>query len=150
MSTTLADKTNAQRCRSLSVVTNSDVSTFDSGIPNTLGLRSIPYIIFSNVQMDDAGALWLSYAVEHHDSPEDLMGPIKPGPAATAIQDYHVKTGCLGLVYLPNSTLTSPGLKVLKMAEKVRQEVIGYDDEMDSVDDSVPISPPSSKFETPR
>jgi hypothetical protein len=82
------------------------------------------------------------------------MMPLKSGPAATILQEYSEKTGCLGLVYLPNDTLTHAGLKLLKMAEKLRQELIDYDDddddELDSMDDSIPVTPPSSRFETPR
>ena len=91
------------------------------------GLRSIPYVILSNVSMTDAGALFFSYILANHYFPQQLRPFLKPGPALAQLDEYD-KSGYHGLVYLPNDRLTGWGTKVLDQAESVRQEMLGIKD----------------------
>lgn len=146
-----ADKAKGRGGHSESIIEDWRMSiTQGTMIPRACGLRSIPYIILSDIQMDDAGALWLSYVLENHHTPENLMDPVRPGPVSTTLQEYEEKTTCLGLVYLPNKRLSGSGLKLLQTAELVRQGLVESDDEMESPDDSSFIRSPSSNFGTPR
>jgi hypothetical protein len=84
------------------------------------GLRSIPYIVFADIGLEDVGALWLSYCIEAHYHPDRLMAPIKVGPIAATIASYKQKTKCDGLIYEPNSSLSIHGWRTLHSAESSR------------------------------
>ncbi|KAK8173794.1 hypothetical protein IWX90DRAFT_476363 [Phyllosticta citrichinensis] len=94
------------------------------------GLRAVPYIILNDCSMTDSGALFLSYALEKHYFPPQLMCPLKAGPQANQLDEYHLRTGCWGVVYLPNNALTDNGLKLLDKAEDARREFTGIEEEM--------------------
>jgi hypothetical protein len=86
------------------------------------GLRSIPYIILQNVNINHLGALWLSYVLENHHKPTKLMtSPLKHGPFALMLVEYQQQTGCEGLVYKPYEKLSQNGIKLLQAAEAARQ-----------------------------
>lgn len=87
------------------------------------GLRSIPYIIVNNTSMTDACALHLSYVLENHNLPKQLLPYVtaKAGALAHEYEAIDPTASCQGIVYLPNDTLGSAGLKVLEMAELVRK-----------------------------
>ncbi|KAK7529203.1 hypothetical protein IWX46DRAFT_535821, partial [Phyllosticta citricarpa] len=87
------------------------------------GLRAVPYIILNDCSLTDSGALFLSYALEKHYFPPQLMCPLKAGPQATQLDDYQDKSGCWGIVYLPNDALTDIGLNLLDKAEDARREM---------------------------
>jgi hypothetical protein len=90
--------------------------------PKSTGLCSIPYIILSNVKMNETGALWLSYVLENHDTPAQLMpSPVKAGPMAALLEEYREKKKCEGLVYRPNENLSALGWKILSAAERSRK-----------------------------
>jgi hypothetical protein len=99
------------------------------------GLRSIPYIDFSNASIDDAGALWLSFIVANHHTPERLLKSLKAAagpPSPNSVDDI----ACNGLNYLPNDSMSNTGLKLLKSAERVRHGLAesarrGLDTELD-------------------
>ena len=89
----------------------------------TRGLRSVPYLIFSDTGMTDTCALYLSYLVSVHHLPFDLLPlvpPVKAGPAMQQLDTYDVSSGCLGVVYLPNTNITPVGRKVLELSELAR------------------------------
>ncbi|KAK7605641.1 hypothetical protein IWX49DRAFT_244814 [Phyllosticta citricarpa] len=94
------------------------------------GLRAVPYIILNDCSLTDSGALFLSYALEKHYFPPQLMCPLKAGPQATQLDDYQDKSGCWGIVYLPNDALTDIGLNLLDKAEDARREFTGIEEEM--------------------
>jgi len=85
-----------------------------------LGLRSIPYIVISDVKLDDLGVLWLSYCLEAHYNPDRLMTPIKVGPIATLLSSYKETTNCDGIVYKPNNNVRAYGWRTISAAEASR------------------------------
>lgn len=72
--------------------------------------------------MTDVCALHLSYVVEHHGLPKQLLPyvPAKAGSSAREHDAHGSSPGCQGILYLPNDELSSAGLKVLEVAELVR------------------------------
>lgn len=92
------------------------------------GLRSVPYLIFSDVKMDDAGALWFSVIIEHHYYPQYLMSPLKNGPVATLLQQYEQNNHCWGLVHTEDADLSANGKKLIEQAEKKRASFLISDE----------------------
>ncbi|KAI5841549.1 hypothetical protein DFP73DRAFT_633327 [Morchella snyderi] len=87
------------------------------------GLRSIPYLIFSNSIISDKGALFLSYVIPIHYTPERLLlyfPPTRPGSQTEIFDRYDRIPGCSGIIYRENE-LTAMGLKVLELAESTRE-----------------------------
>lgn len=101
----------------------------------TKGLRSVPYLILSNTGMAEACALHLSYVIGNHNMPEKLLSRVpvaKAGPHTQQLLAYDSETRCRGIVYLPNSHLGGAAMKVLELAEAVRDglcEDFDLDDE---------------------
>ncbi len=101
----------------------------------TKGLRSVPYLILSNTGMTEACALHLSYVIGGHNMPEKLLSRVpvaKAGPHTQQLLAYDSETRCRGIVYLPNSHLGGAAMKVLELAEAVREglcEDFDLDDE---------------------
>ena len=101
----------------------------------TWGLRSVPYIVLSNSEMNEAGALHLSYILEFHHLPKRLLSRVphaKAGAPAQQLLSYD-ESQCRGIIYLPNPLLGSAGHKVLELAEVVRN---GY---LDQTADDFPV-----------
>ncbi|MCJ1402261.1 hypothetical protein MMC11_005481 [Xylographa trunciseda] len=89
----------------------------------TRGLRSIPYLVLANTKLDDTCALHLSYIVENHNSPHDLLHYVptaKAGLPAQQLEVYDQIRGCRGIIYRPNTALGNAGNKVLELAELAR------------------------------
>lgn len=87
------------------------------------GLRSIPYVILVDTEMDDTSALHLSYIVSNHSSPEQLLPqvfPAKPGAQTQLLEAYDAVPGCQGIIYRPNARLGTAGTRVLELAEQAR------------------------------
>lgn len=101
----------------------------------TKGVRSVPYLILSNTGMKEACALHLSYVIGSHNMPEKLLTRVpatKAGPHTQQLLAYDSETRCRGIVYLPNSHLGGAAMKVLELAEAVREglcEDLDLDDE---------------------
>lgn len=101
----------------------------------TKGVRSVPYIILSNTGMTEVCALYLSYVIGSHNMPEKLLTrapAAKAGPHTQQLLAYDSETRCRGIVYLPNSHLGGAAMKVLELAEAVREglcEDLDLDDE---------------------
>lgn len=90
----------------------------------TKSLRSVPYLILSNTGMTEACALHLSYVIGSHNMPERLLSRVpvaKAGPHTQQLLAYDSETRCRGIVYLPNSYLGGAAMKVLELAEAVRE-----------------------------
>ena len=90
----------------------------------TRGLRSIPFLILHNTSMTETSALHLSYIVAQHDLPELLLAHVpagKGGPSTQQLLNSSQDYRCRGLVYIPNPQLGPAGLKVLDLAEMVRE-----------------------------
>lgn len=89
------------------------------------GLRSIPYLVFNDVGLNDSGALWLSFVVEDHFYPCQLHADGSHTRAdATAAGD----AGGNGIEYADNEdSLTRDGASVLKQAENLRRQLLEDD-----------------------
>lgn len=73
--------------------------------------------------MSDTGALHLSYLVEAHHLPEDLLRFVPPPrQMAQAQMESHDKGGCRGIIYRPNANLTAAGERLLLLVESTRRE----------------------------
>lgn len=95
--------------------------------PETRGLRSVPYIVLSDTSMTEISALHLSYIVASHNMPGFLLAhlpTVKPGAAAQQLLAYDQDSGCRGIIYAPNPQLGPAGLKVLDLAEAMRDSVL--------------------------
>jgi hypothetical protein len=138
----LSDKTNSSEESDILSSLESDMFLETHFIPRC-GIRCLPYIILSNCELEDFGALWLSYIVENHHFPEQLMAPMRPGAVSTMLREYEENTECLGLVYYPNDMLSSTGRRLLAAAETARKVLSlssGDDVERPNSSDSVRYS----------
>ena len=89
------------------------------------GLRAIPYIILKDVQLDDAGALHLSYVLEQHHWPQYLMAKLKDGSREAKRKEEDDANGCFGLVFSENPSLSTYGAKLLDYANSARAGLVG-------------------------
>ena len=94
----------------------------------TRGLRSVPYIVLSDSEMTEVGALHLSYILDLHLVPERLLTRVPHAKAGAAAQQllFYDESQCRGIVYLPNPLLGSAGHKVLELAEVMRNGYLDY------------------------
>lgn len=98
-----------------------------SGVADIRGLRSIPYLIISKTELSDKAALFLSYILPVHPTPDRLLRylpPTRPGFQAEILDRYDHFSGCSGIVYQKNEQFTSMGLKVLELAEHIRDATL--------------------------
>lgn len=89
----------------------------------TRGLRSVPYFVLRNTSMTDICALHLSYIIAHHHKPGQLLARVPPAKAgfhAQQLIEYDTQSQCQGIIHLPNATLGNTGLKVLELADTIR------------------------------
>ena len=89
----------------------------------TRGLRSVPYIVLHDTAITDICALHLSYIIAHHHKPDQLLTRVplaKSGFHAQQLIEYDTQSQCKGIIYLPNTTLGNTGLKVLELADTIR------------------------------
>ena len=81
--------------------------------------------------MNDACALYLSYIIPVHQSPDQLLlhvPPAKAGVAAQQLITYDLQSGCLGIIYRPNRKLGAAGIRLLELSEQLRT---GFSDSSD-------------------
>ncbi|KAF2089326.1 hypothetical protein K490DRAFT_54942 [Saccharata proteae CBS 121410] len=142
-SESLVEITNRARAMSIKSPTDDRVSPTNSLHKGTVlkrrqGLRSIPYIIFSNTGLNDQGALFLSYVLAIHYYPQYLLCPLRSNSQAVQLDEENHKNHCWGLVYLPNKNISDTGHKLLQHAEENRVDFTGI--EHDIADGNVPSS----------
>jgi hypothetical protein len=97
-------------------------TTIDSDV-ELQGLRSIPYLILSRTGITDRTALFLSYILPVHYTPERLM-PYFPMPKTRVeidVLDAYYLQKCRGIVYKPNDALSSLSNRLLDCAEAMRE-----------------------------
>ncbi|GME47499.1 Leucine rich repeat domain-containing protein [Neofusicoccum parvum] len=131
----LVELTNRARNMSITSPADDPHAVHDSMSAGTVlkrreGLRAVPYIVFNDTGMTDAGALFFSYILQKHYYPQQLMCPLRPGPQATQLDEYRQRSHCWGLVYLPNDNLTETGRRLLGKAEDSRSEFTGIEEDM--------------------
>lgn len=118
------------------------------------GLRSIPYITLHNVGLDDAGALWLSYVLEDHYYPSQLISELNATNAESIIKAYQQNTHSRGVDWNENKPLSKEGVQLLQKIETVREhrlhddlagnaDLLDIDDE-DGAENELPHAPRGS------
>jgi len=119
---------------SISKADEHSIATLSAGtvLKRRCGLRSVPYIILSHTNMDDAGALHLSYILSQHYFPQQLMSPLYTRSTCQVLEERYSSAHCWGLVYLPNDKMTWAA-KALEQSEMVREQLLGISNEGDSV-----------------
>lgn len=89
------------------------------------GLRSIPYISLTNIGLNDAGAVWLSYIVADHHLPSQLIDSLNATLPGTCINAYQQDANSRGVDWDERElTLGKDGLLLLKKAEAFRQQTM--------------------------
>ncbi|KAL1964048.1 hypothetical protein VTN77DRAFT_7594 [Rasamsonia byssochlamydoides] len=124
------------RCQTLSpaarVCTEAELKRYSC----TRGLRSVPYLIISNVSMTSGSAVHLSTILSMHRAPERLLAFL-PGGKALTLPDL---VGCSkGIVWLPNENLGSLAREFLTMTEKLGQSGSDTESEGDLNDNTGPL-----------
>ena len=106
------------------------------------GLRSIPYITLHNVGLDDTGALWLSYLLQDHHYPNQLMDELNATNAESLIKTYQQDTNSRGVDWTENKAIGKDGTHLLSKTEALRRQLMlddratlaspGFGDEADA------------------
>lgn len=99
---------------------------------STRGLRSIAYLIISDISMTNASAIHLSSILSIHRPPEQLLGYL-PGGKALILPD--MASHCKGIIWLPNKDLSPLGHRLLDMAEMFRDIVSDVDSDEEFVEE---------------
>lgn len=87
------------------------------------GLRSIPYISFQNIGINDTGALWLSYILEDHYYPNQLVSEINAAPATSPVDAYRQGAVEGGIDWSGfQGSLGKDGLSLLTKTEIARKQ----------------------------
>lgn len=87
------------------------------------GLRSIPYVSFQNIGINDTGALWLSYILEDHHFPNQLINELNAAPATSSIDAYRQGLVEGGIDWSENKgSLGKDGLWLLNKTEAARKQ----------------------------
>lgn len=114
------------------------------------GLRSVPYITLTNVGLTDTGALFLSYVLEQHYYPTQLISETNAVEATNVCSTYRQDGNINGINWDNNNdTLGKDGAFVLKCAERLRAKQV--EDDCDSFAGSAYelVRPPDSQEHLP-
>ncbi|KAK3676048.1 hypothetical protein LTR78_004240 [Recurvomyces mirabilis] len=132
------------RSGSLSLEVNGDTGrlrhTISDGrtLTRRRGLRSIPFISLKACSLSDAGALWLSYVIEDHYYPVQLVSELNAAMADCSIEAYRQDSKAHGIDWLGNdATLTKDGLSLLIKTESVRKQTVL--DDRSTLPGSIPV-----------
>lgn len=98
------------------------------------GLRSIPYITFHNIGLTDAGALWLSYVLEDHYYPSQLISELNATNAESIVKAYQQNTHSRGVDWTENKSLDKDGKQLLEKTESIRERRLHDDTAADMLD----------------
>ena len=104
-----------------------DDNTFDrmtSGavLHRRSGLRSIPYISLNDIGLNDTGALWLSYVLQEHYFPNQLLNELNAAPATSSVEAYQQDAVEGGIDWRGNTdTLSKDGRSLLTKVDAIRK-----------------------------
>lgn len=92
------------------------------------GLRSIPYISLRNTGINETGALWLSYILEDHYFPSQLVNEINAAPATSSVDAYQQDATEGGIDWSGHKgSLGKDGLLLLTKTEAARKHTAHAD-----------------------
>lgn len=94
------------------------------------GLRSVPYIIVTDISMTTGAAVHLASMVLVHKYSETLLDYL-PGGKTPLLPSTHGQ--CSGLIYLPNDGMGDLGQKLLQSAETLRRFAAATDPDEDQM-----------------
>jgi len=105
------------------------------------GLRSIPYISFGYVGLTDTGALWLSYVLQEHYFPNQLLNELNAAPAISSVDAYQQDAVEGGIDWRGNKdTLEKDGLALLTKVKAIRKMLTHLKSTSSFAVDSEPVS----------
>lgn len=100
------------------------------------GLRGIPYITLTDIDLNDAGALWLSYILEDHHYPAQMIDELNATPPDSTIKTYHQDTNFRGVEWDEREiTLGKDGLCLLQKTEMIRRQTVMDDATLSTTSD---------------
>lgn len=88
------------------------------------GLRSIPYLTVHDIGLDDASALWLSFVLQDHYYPNQLMDELNAANAESLIKAYQQDTKSTGIDWTDNKAAGKEGLHLLEKTETIRRQIL--------------------------
>ena len=89
------------------------------------GLRSVPYLTLRDIGLTDAGALWLSYVLEDHHYPSQLMDELNATQVDSTIKSYQQGVNFRGIEWNEHeASLGKDGAQLLQKTEVIRQLVL--------------------------
>lgn len=93
------------------------------------GLRAIPFITLNNIGLNEDGALWLSYILEEHPYPCQLIDPLNASLPSSQIETYiQRQQRPIGIDWDPKEpNIGNNGLYLLERAEAVRHQTMMAD-----------------------
>jgi hypothetical protein len=105
------------------------------------GLRSIPYMSFKDVGLNDTGALWLSYILQEHYFPNQLLNELNAAPATSSVEAYQQDAVEGGIDWRGNKdTLGKDGLALLTKMDAIRKTLTYLESSSSLVISSEPTS----------
>lgn len=107
------------------------------------GLRSIPYISFQDINLDDTGGLWLSYILQDHYFPNQLLNELNAAPATSSVEAYQRDAVEDGIDWRGNKdTLGKDGLAqaLLTKVDVIRKTITHLDSSCSLAVNSEPAS----------
>lgn len=97
------------------------------------GLRSLPYLTLQKVTLTDSAALWLSFILEDHHYPVQLIDELNGTLASSAIRTYQQDSESKGLDWDANDeSLSKDGAHLLQRTELLRRRKVDQQDVMSS------------------
>lgn len=91
------------------------------------GLRSLPYLTLRNVGLSDSGALFLSYIIEKHYYPIQLISEINASGATNQTRTYQQDANDKGIDWDDNTSLSRDATHLLKCAGMAREKMLHRD-----------------------
>lgn len=82
------------------------------------GLRSVPYLVFSNTSLNYAGAFHLWNIIMFHDTPDSLSEYLPPGKCASHAR---ADSDFIGVAYTENKSLGPLGKRLLDLGNEARK-----------------------------
>ena len=93
-------------------------------IKRRCGLRSIPFITLHDIGLDDAGALWLSYVLEEHHYPTQLIDELNATHIGSSVLTYQQDTNFRGMDWNENKAIGKEGRQLLEKTELIRRHIL--------------------------